>query len=69
MKTYKINVCVPCTHNNWRAKIEERRIEAENLNDLIEKAFTVEEHKKGVRIIEVFGHHEDEFHIADIKIV
>lgn len=54
MKSYIVKVCIPCAHNNWQANIGQRRIEAENLNDLIEKAFTNEEHKNGARIIEVY---------------
>ena len=69
MNTYKVIVCVPCTHNNWQATIEKRLIEAENLNELISKATTTEEHKKGAKIIEVYEHHEDDFHITDVKII
>lgn len=56
MKQYTAHVCVPCKNNQWQAHIEERKVTAENLNDLIEKAYTAEEHQRGARIVEVWEH-------------
>ena len=52
---YKVKVCIPCINNKWKAEIENREIEAENLNYLIMKALTVEEYKRGARIVEIKG--------------
>lgn len=53
MGKYKITVAIPSTKNAWQAITEERYVEAENFNDMLEKALTVVEAKKGARIIHI----------------
>ena len=62
MKNYMVKVCIPCAHNKWQAKIEQRHIEAETLNDLVEKSFSVEECRNGARIVEVYEVLNDKYH-------
>lgn len=61
MKKYKVKISIPYSNNRWQAKIEERCIEAENLNYLIMRAATVEEYKNGARICEIWERQNDEY--------
>ena len=53
MKTYRIKVAIPSIKNAWAATIEERIIEAENFNYLLMKSMSIDEHKRGARIVRI----------------
>lgn len=61
MKTYTVKISLPCANNNWQAEIKQRRVEAKDLNELIDKAFSAEEHRRGARIIEVWEPLNDKY--------
>ena len=61
MKRYVLKVCLPCNHNGWQAIIQTRQIEAEDLNDIIMRALSVAEVKRGARIIEVWEPLNDQY--------
>lgn len=50
---FKIRIAIPSTKNRWEANVIEREIQAENLNQVIMKAATVEEYNAGARIISI----------------
>lgn len=54
MKRYKVKVCIPNSKNKWKASIEVREIEEQNVNYVIMHVLTVEEYKAGARIIEIW---------------
>lgn len=60
MKKYRAVLSVP-TNKPWQATIEERILEASNFNYFLMKVMTVEEIKKGVRVLKVYEYLKDEY--------
>ena len=56
MTEFVVRISIPSNKNGWEANVVERHIEAENLNYLIMNAATVDEYKRGARIISIQEH-------------
>lgn len=61
MKKYRVQLSVPCKNNNWQATLEERIVEAENLNCLLTNAVSIEEYKNGCKIISIYEYTGDRY--------
>ena len=58
-RNYIVKISIPVKRNRWQADLCRRVMNAENLNQIIMEAVTVEEYKAGARIVEVWEHNED----------
>lgn len=53
MTTYRVKISAPCEKTPWKAFVYESNIDAESLNDLIDKALSQGDIEAGARIIAI----------------